>query len=68
LPIVASVLRGGHHPAVPLGGKLIAGQPAYNWSTCGERVLDFAKRLKASENPDRWRRRDRALRYILGPR
>jgi glycosyltransferase involved in cell wall biosynthesis len=67
LPIVASVLRGVYYPGVPLGHKLVAGQPAYGWSTCGERILDFAKRLKASENPDRWRRRDRALKYIFGP-
>jgi glycosyltransferase involved in cell wall biosynthesis len=66
LPIVASVLRGDGCPAVPLGSKLAAGQAAYSWSTCAERVLDFAKRLKASENPDRWRRRNRALRYIFG--
>ncbi len=56
LPLVASVLRGNCR------------RHTYSWSTCGERILDFAKRLKASENPDRWRRRDRALRYILGPR
>jgi len=68
LPIVASVLRGGCDRAIPLGDKLIAGQPAYSWSACGERILDFAKRLKASENPERWRRRDRALRYIFGSR
>jgi glycosyltransferase involved in cell wall biosynthesis len=68
LPIVASVLGGSYHAAVPLGDRLVAGQPAYSWQTCGQRILDFAKRLKASENPDRWRRRDRALRYILGPR
>src|SRR5262249_15853797 len=55
LPIISSVLRGGWYPAVPLGGKLIAGEPAYNWSTCGEHILDFAGCLKASENPERWR-------------
>jgi glycosyltransferase involved in cell wall biosynthesis len=68
LPIVAPLLSGRCHPAMALGDKLVAGQPAYSWLTCGEHILDFAKRLKASENPDRWRRRDRALRYILGPR
>jgi hypothetical protein len=68
LPIVASVLSGSCHPAIALGDKLVAGEPTYSWLTCGERILDFAKRLKTSESPDRWRRRDRALRYILGPR
>jgi glycosyltransferase involved in cell wall biosynthesis len=68
LPIVASVLRGSSQAVIPLGDKLATGQPPYSWLTCGERMLDFAKRLKASESPDRWRRRDRALRYVLGPR
>jgi glycosyltransferase involved in cell wall biosynthesis len=68
LSIVASVLSGSYHPGIPLGDKVVAGLPKYSWLTCGERILDFARRLKASENPDRWRRRDRALRYILGPR
>jgi glycosyltransferase involved in cell wall biosynthesis len=67
LPIIASVLRGSCYPAVPLGNGAAPGQQAYSWSTCGERVLDFARRLKASEDPERWRRRDRALRYIFGP-
>jgi glycosyltransferase involved in cell wall biosynthesis len=68
LPIIASVVRGRSYPAIPLGNKLVADLPTYSWLTCGERILDFAKRLKASENPDRWRQRDRALRYIFGPR
>jgi glycosyltransferase involved in cell wall biosynthesis len=65
LPIIASELRGECRPAIPLGNKLIAGQPAYSWSTCGERILEFAKRLKTGESQDRWQRRDRALRYLF---
>jgi glycosyltransferase involved in cell wall biosynthesis len=63
--IIADLLAGKDTPDVPLGGAIAAGDAPYGWKSCGARVLSFAARLRAAENPDRWLARDRAFRYAL---
>lgn len=65
VPIVGEVLGGAKYPSVPLGVKL---NELYGWSECGSRVFEFVKQLRASEKPDRWRQRDRALQYVFAAR
>jgi glycosyltransferase involved in cell wall biosynthesis len=63
--IVAHLLRGDDYPSLPLGGNVSAKSGPHSWAKAGEQILAFAKQLRASENPQRWLQRDRALRYVF---
>jgi glycosyltransferase involved in cell wall biosynthesis len=65
VPIVAGVLSGTPDLSVPLGTNVSG---IYGWPACGARVLEFVKQIRASEKPQRWLERDRALQYAFAAR
>jgi glycosyltransferase involved in cell wall biosynthesis len=62
--ILALLLRGEVLPCLRLGASVSAKTEPHNWQRVGEQIIEFAKRLRESEKPERWLQRDRALRYI----
>ena len=63
--IVARLLRGEDYPSLALGINLWAETGPHSWLSCGDQLLAFANRLRASEKQQRWLQRDRALHYAL---
>jgi glycosyltransferase involved in cell wall biosynthesis len=67
VPILGKVLHGAAEALPHLAGAMPRG-PAHDWKACASQLLEFADKMRAAENVEIWRKRDRALGYVKAGR
>jgi len=67
VPAIGRVLQGREAGSQSSTGGAAHGA-RYDWKACATQIFQFAEQMRKSEDVEVWRKRDRALRYVMSKR